>query len=283
MAVVLLVSIAGFVAQLIDGSMGMAFGIVSTTVLLLLAYNPAVASAIVHLSEIVTSLISGVSHIKAGNVDWHALLKVAIPGAIGSFVGAILLSSLDFSAARPWTAAILSFLGCLILFRFTRVSIFGKKRVARARWLAPLGLVGGFVDSTGGGGWGPVVTTTLTASNALVPRKAIGTTNTAEFIIAISASIGFVVGLGPTNIPWDAVLALMIGGSLAAPIAAWLVSKAPQRILGVLVGNLVLGLNLRQLVVHFEIGGFSSVLILVLFGLLALGTILLGLKLQKFD
>jgi uncharacterized membrane protein YfcA len=282
-AVVLLVSIAGFVAQLIDGSMGMAFGIVSTTVLILLAYNPAVASAIVHLSEIVTSLISGVSHIKAGNVDWHALLKVAIPGAIGSFVGAILLSSLDFSAARPWTAAILSFLGCLILFRFTRVSIFGKKRVARARWLAPLGLVGGFVDSTGGGGWGPVVTTTLTASNALVPRKAIGTTNTAEFIISISASIGFIFGLGPTNIPWDAVLALMIGGAMAAPIAAWLVSKAPQRILGVLVGNLVLGLNLRQLVVHFEIGGFSSVLILVLFGLLALGTILLGLKLQKFD
>jgi uncharacterized membrane protein YfcA len=282
-AVVLLVSIAGFVAQLIDGSMGMAFGIVSTTVLLLLAYNPAVASAIVHLSEIVTSLISGVSHIKAGNVDWHALLKVAIPGAIGSFVGAILLSSLDFSAARPWTAAILSFLGCLILFRFTRVSIFGKKRVARARWLAHLGLVGGFVDSTGGGGWGPVVTTTLTASNALVPRKAIGTTNTAEFIISISASIGFIFGLGPTNIPWDAVLALMIGGAMAAPIAAWLVSKAPQRILGVLVGNLVLGLNLRQLVVHFEIGGFSSVLILVLFGLLALGTILLGLKLQKFD
>lgn len=283
MAVVLLVSIAGFVAQLIDGSMGMAFGIVSTTVLLLLAYNPAVSSAIVHLSEIVTSLISGVSHIKAGNVDWHALLKVAIPGAIGSFVGAILLSSLDFSAARPWTAAILSLLGCLILFRFTRVSIFGKKRVARARWLAPLGLVGGFVDSTGGGGWGPVVTTTLTASNALVPRKAIGTTNTAEFIISISASIGFVVGLGPTNIPWDAVLALMIGGALAAPIAAWLVSKAPQRILGVLVGNVVLGLNLRQLVIHFEISGFSSVLILVLFGLLALGTILLGLKLQKFD
>ena len=283
MAVVLLVSIAGFVAQLIDGSMGMAFGIVSTTVLILLAYNPAVASAIVHFSEIVTSLISGVSHIKAGNVDWYALLKVAIPGAIGSIVGAILLSSLDFSAARPWTAAILLLLGCLILFRFTRVSIFGKKRVARARWLAPLGLVGGFVDSTGGGGWGPVVTTTLTASNALVPRKAIGTTNTAEFIISISASIGFVVGLGPTNIPWDAVLALMIGGSLAAPIAAWLVSKAPQRILGVLVGNVVLGLNLRQLVIHFEISGFSSVLILVLFGLLALGTILLGLKLQKFD
>ena len=283
MAVVLLVSIAGFIAQLIDGSMGMAFGVVSTTVLILLAYNPAVASAIVHFSEIVTSLISGLAHIKAGNVDWQALLKVAIPGAIGSFFGAIFLSSIDFSAARPWTAAILLLLGFLILFRFTRVAIFGKRRLARARWLAPLGLVGGFVDSTGGGGWGPVVTTSLTASNALDPRKAIGTTNTAEFIIAISASIGFVFGLGATNIPWDAVLALIIGGALAAPIAAWLVSKAPQRILGVLVGIVIVGLNLRQLVVHFEIVGLASSLIFVSFGLMAITTIFLGLKLQKHE
>ena len=283
MAVVFLVSIAGFIAQLIDGSMGMAFGVVSTTVLILLAYNPAVASAIVHFSEIVTSLISGLAHIKAGNVDWQALLKVAIPGAIGSFLGAIFLSSIDFSAARPWTAAILSLLGFLILFRFTRVVIFGKKRLARARWLAPLGLLGGFVDSTGGGGWGPVVTTSLTASNALEPRKAIGTTNTAEFIIAVSASVGFVFGLGATSIPWDAVLALIIGGALAAPIAAWLVSKAPQRILGVLVGNVIVGLNLRQLVVHFEIAGLASTLIFVSFGLIAVTTIYLGLRLQKHD
>jgi uncharacterized membrane protein YfcA len=282
-AIVLLVSIAGFIAQLIDGSMGMAFGVVSTTVLILLAYNPAVASAIVHFSEIVTSLISGLAHIKAGNVDWQALLKVAIPGAIGSFLGAIFLSSIDFSAARPWTAAILSLLGFLILFRFTRVVIFGKKRLARARWLAPLGLLGGFVDSTGGGGWGPVVTTSLTASNALEPRKAIGTTNTAEFIIAVSASVGFVFGLGATSIPWDAVLALIIGGALAAPIAAWLVSKAPQRILGVLVGNVIVGLNLRQLVVHFEIAGLASTLIFVSFGLIAVTTIYFGLRLQKHD
>jgi uncharacterized membrane protein YfcA len=282
-AVVLLVSVAGFIAQLIDGSMGMAFGVVSTTVLILLAYNPAVASAIVHFSEIVTSLISGVSHIKAGNVDWQALLKVAIPGAFGAFFGAIFLSNIDFSAARPWTAAILTLLGFLILFRFTRVAIFGKRRLARARWLAPLGLVGGFVDSTGGGGWGPVVTTSLTASNALDPRKAIGTTNTAEFVIAISASIGFVFGLGGTNIPWDAVLALIVGGALAAPIAAWLVSKAPQRILGVLVGNVIVGLNLRQLLVHFEIVGLASSLIFVSFGLIAIATVFLGLKLQKHD
>ena len=281
MTVVLLVSIAGFFAQLIDGSMGMAFGIVSTTVLILLAYNPAAASAIVHLSEIVTSLISGLAHIKARNVDWHALLKVAIPGAIGSFVGAIFLSNIDFSAARPWTAAVLLLLGCLILFRCTRVSIFGKKRVARARWLAPLGLVGGFVDSTGGGGWGPLVTTSLTAANALTPRKAIGTTNTAEFIIAISASLGFIFGLGPTNIPWDAVLALMIGGAIAAPLAAWLVSKAPQSILGVFVGNVVIILNIRQLIIHFGIEGLPANTVFVFLAVLFVSTLTLGVILER--
>jgi uncharacterized membrane protein YfcA len=283
MTVVLLVSIAGFLAQLIDGSMGMAFGIVSTTVLILLAYNPAVASAIVHLSEIVTSFMSGVAHIRAGNVDWQALYKVAIPGAIGSFVGAVFLSNIDFSTARPWTATILLLLGLLILFRFTRVVIFGRKRVARARWLAPLGLVGGFIDSTGGGGWGPVVTTSLTASNALIPKKAIGTTNTAEFIIAISASLGFIFGLGPSSIPWDAVLALMIGGALAAPIAAWLVSKAPQRLLGILVGNVVVILNVRQLVVHFEISQVASNVVFALLGILLLLTVVFAVRLRGVD
>jgi uncharacterized protein len=280
MTVLLLVSVAGFIAQLIDGSMGMAFGIASTTVLILLAYNPAAASAIVHLSEIVTSLMSGLAHIRAGNVDWQALLKVAIPGAIGSFIGAVFLSNIDFSAARPWTATILSLLGFLILFRFTRPVIFGRKRIARARWLAPLGFVGGFVDSTGGGGWGPVVTTSLTASNALLPKKAIGTTNTAEFIIAISASLGFVFGLGPNSIPWDAVLALMIGGAIAAPIAAWLVSKAPQRVLGVLVGNIVVILNVRQLVVHFQLAEFESTVVFVLLGALSLLTVVFALRLR---
>jgi uncharacterized membrane protein YfcA len=281
MFTLLLISAAGFIAQLIDGSMGMAFGVISTTILILLAYNPAVASAIVHFSEIATSLISGFAHIKAGNVDWGALVKVAIPGAIGSFIGALILSSIDFSAARPWTAAVLSLLGLLILFRFTRVSILGRKRIARTRWLAPLGFVGGFVDSTGGGGWGPVVTTSLTASNALSPRKAIGTTNTAEFIVTIAASLGFITGLGPGNISWDAVLALMIGGTIAAPIAAWLVSRATQRILGILVGNLVVALNVRQLVVHFEIESIASYGIYVSLGVLFVTTLFLGVKRQQ--
>ena len=279
----IVLSIAGFLAQLIDGSMGMAFGVVSTSILILLAYHPAVASAIVHVSEVVTSLISGVSHIRSGNVDWQALVKVAIPGAVGAFLGAFFLSSIDLSTAKPVTASILLILGGLILFRFTRVSILGKKREAQTRWLSPLGLFGGFIDSTGGGGWGPVVTTTLTVSNALEPRKAIGTANTAEFVIAISASLGFVAGLGLSNIPWSAVFALIIGGALAAPIAAWLVSKAPQRILGILVGNIVVALNVRLLVVHFEIKEAASLVIYILLGVLSISSLFFGVKLQERD
>jgi uncharacterized membrane protein YfcA len=283
MWVLLLVSVAGFLAQLVDGAMGMAFGITSTTLLIFLAYNPAAASAIVHLVEIVTSSISGISHIKFGNVDWHALVKVAVPGAVGAFIGAILLSSVDLSAARPWTASILLVLGGLVLYRFTRPVILGKKRRARARWLAPLGLVGGFIDSTGGGGWGPVVTTSLTASNALEPRKAIGTTNTAEFVIAIAASIGFMIGLGAEQIPWDAVIALLIGGALAAPIAAWLVSKAPQRLLGILVGNLIIALNIRQLSISFELPPVAAISAYVIVALMFVVTVVHGVKLLKQD
>jgi uncharacterized membrane protein YfcA len=283
MWVLLLVSVAGFLAQLVDGAMGMAFGITSTTLLIFLAYNPAAASAIVHLVEIATSSISGASHIKFGNVDWHALVKVAVPGAVGAFVGAMLLSNVDLSAARPWTASVLFVLGALVLYRFTRPIILGKKRRARARWLAPLGLVGGFIDATGGGGWGPVVTTSLTASNALEPRKAIGTTNTAEFVIAIAASIGFIIGIGVEQIPWDAVLALGIGGALAAPIAAWLVSKAPQRLLGILVGNLIIALNVRQLGISFELAQEITIAAYVAVAALFIGTLIYGIKLLKTD
>jgi uncharacterized membrane protein YfcA len=283
MWVLLLVSVAGFLAQLVDGAMGMAFGITSTTLLIFLAYNPAAASAIVHLVEIATSSISGISHIKFGNVDWHALVKVAVPGAVGAFIGAILLSSVDLSSARPWTASILLVLGGLVLYRFTRPVILGKKRRARARWLAPLGLVGGFIDSTGGGGWGPVVTTSLTASNALEPRKAIGTTNTAEFVIAIAASIGFMIGLGAEQIPWDAVIALLIGGALAAPIAAWLVSKAPQRLLGILVGNLIIALNIRQLSISFELPPVAAISAYVIVAIMFIVTVVHGVRLLKQD
>ncbi len=247
MPTLVLVAVVGFVAQMIDGAIGMAFGITSTTMLLIVGYGPAVASAVVHLTEIATSIASGAFHLRFGNVDRVALLKVAVPGGIGAFVGAVVLSSIDLSAARPWTAGLLLVLGVVILLRFSRVTILGITRRARARWLMPLGLAGGFVDATGGGGWGPIVTTTLTASNALSPRKAIGTANTAEIIVALAASAGFLIGLGASSIPWDAVLALLVGGIIAAPIAAKLVSIAPQRILGLLTGTVIVLLNSYQL------------------------------------
>lgn len=251
----LLVSVAGFFAQLIDGSMGMAFGVSATSLLLLLAYNPAAASAIVHLAEVATTAVSGVSHIRFGNVHWPTLLKIAIPGSLGAFAGAVLLSNLDLSAARPWTSGILLALGIVIIARFVRVRVQKPERYGRKRWLVPLGLVGGFVDSTGGGGWGPVVTSSLTASRVLEPRKAIGTTNTAEFLVALSASVGFLLGLGSSAIPWDAVIALIIGGVLAAPLAAWLVTKVPQQMLGLVVGFVIVLLNIRQIAVSFDAPG----------------------------
>jgi uncharacterized membrane protein YfcA len=269
MVILILVSVVGFLAQVIDGSMGMAFGISSTTLLLLLGYSPAIASATVHLAEIGTSFASGLSHIRYKNVDWHALLKVGVPGALGALIGAIVLSSVDLNQAKPWTASILLALGLVLIYRFTRPAILGVTRRARARWLGPLGLVGGLVDSTGGGGWGPIVTTSLTASNALEPRKAIGTTNTAEFLVSVSASVGFLIGLGYSNIPWQEVFALLLGGLLAAPLAAWLVSKAPRRIMGVLVGAVVVLLNLFSLLLIFEVSSFAM-MIVMLFTLIAI-------------
>lgn len=255
MWILLIVSVAGFLAQLIDGSMGMAFGVSATSLLLLLSFSPAVASSVVHLAEVVTTAVSGISHIRFGNVDWPTIAKIAVPGAIGAFVGAVILSNLDLSAARPWTSGVLLGLGVIIMLRFLRARSSRALRQGRKRWLVPLGLAGGFVDSTGGGGWGPVVTTSLTVSSVLEPRKAIGTTNAAEFVVALSASVGFLYGLGSSAIPWDAVLALIGGGVFAAPIAAWLVTKVPQRILGLIVSFLIIILNSRQLLLTFELPG----------------------------
>jgi uncharacterized membrane protein YfcA len=249
----LLVSVAGFLAQLIDGSMGMGFGVSATSLLLLLAYSPAAASAIVHFAEVVTTAFSGASHIRFGNVDWPTILRIAVPGGLAAFIGAMVLSTIDLSAARPWTAGILLALGVVIVFRYASARIPRAPRPGRKRWLIPLGLVGGFVDSTGGGGWGPVVTTSLTASNVLEPRKAIGTANTAEFVIAVSASAGFLVGLGVSAIPWPAVLALALGGLIAAPIAAWVITVIPQRMLGLIVGVVIVLLNTRQLALAVEV------------------------------
>jgi uncharacterized membrane protein YfcA len=249
MRTLVLLAIAGFFAQLVDGSLGMAYGVTSTTLLLLFGTNPAAASATVHLAEIGTTLASGVSHWKLGNVDWKVVRRIALPGAIGSFAGATFLSWLSTEAAAPIMSGILLALGLYILIRFTAWGTPTRNldKPLRRRFLAPLGLVGGFVDATGGGGWGPVGTPALLASGRMEPRKVVGTIDTSEFIVALAASLGFLVGLGTAGINVGWVLALLISGIIAAPIAAWIVRYIPPRILGSLVGGLIVLTNTRTL------------------------------------
>ena len=210
----------------------MAYGVTSTTLLLAIGTNPVAASATVHLAEIGTTLVSGAAHWRFGNVDWKVVLRIGIPGAVGAFAGATFLSSLSTETAAPLMAIILLTLGVYILIRFTAFGLpkgnLGKP--LRKRFLGPLGLVAGFVDSTGGGGWGPVGTPAILASGRLEPRKAIGSIDTSEFLVAVAASIGFVIGIGSEGINYGWVVALLIGGVIAAPIAAWLVRHIPPRV-----------------------------------------------------
>jgi uncharacterized protein len=245
----ILLALAGLGAQLVDGSLGMAYGVTSTTLLLAIGTNPAAASATVHLAEIGTTLMSGVSHWKFGNVDWKVVAKIGIPGAIGAFAGATFLSNLSTELAAPVMSLVLVLLGVYLLVRFTLRGIDRRNlgRPVRKRFLGPLGLVAGFVDATGGGGWGPVGTPALLASGRMEPRKVIGSVSTAEFVVALAASLGFLVALGSQGINFTWVAALLIGGSIAAPIAAWLVRHIPPRMLGSFVGGLIVLTNSRTL------------------------------------
>jgi uncharacterized membrane protein YfcA len=245
----ILLALVGLGAQLVDGSLGMAYGVTSTTLLLAIGTNPAAASATVHLAEIGTTLVAGVSHWKFGNVDWKVVFKIGVPGALGAFAGATFLSSLSTDTAAPLMSLILLALGLYVFIRFTTQGLpkghLGKP--LRKRFLAPLGLLAGFVDSTGGGGWGPVGTPAILASGRLEPRKTIGSIDTSEFLVAIAASIGFIIGIGDEGINYTWVLALLIGGVIAAPIAAWLVRHIPPRVLGSLVGGVIILTNTRTL------------------------------------
>jgi uncharacterized membrane protein YfcA len=245
----LLLALVGLGAQLVDGSLGMAYGVTSTTLLLAIGTNPAAASATVHLAEIGTTLVSGLSHWRFGNVDWKVVLRIGVPGAIGAFAGATFLSSISTETAGPLMAVILLTLGLYVFLRFTFQGLpkgqLGKP--LRKRFLTPLGLVGGFVDATGGGGWGPVGTPAILASGRLEPRKTIGSIDTSEFLVAVAASLGFIWGIGSENIDYGWVLALLIGGVIAAPIAAWLVRHIPPRVLGAAVGGVIILTNTRSL------------------------------------
>jgi uncharacterized membrane protein YfcA len=244
-----LLALVGLGAQLVDGSLGMAYGVTSTTLLLAIGTNPAAASATVHLAEIGTTLASGFSHWKFGNVDWKVVAKIGVPGAIGAFAGATFLSYLSTEVAAPVMSLILLTLGAYILIRFTLRGIDRRHlgKPMRKRFLGPLGLVAGFVDATGGGGWGPVGTPAILASGRMEPRKVIGSIDTSEFIVAVAASLGFLLALGSQGVNAVWATGLLVGGLIAAPIAAWLVRHIPPRLLGSLVGGMIILTNTRTL------------------------------------
>jgi uncharacterized membrane protein YfcA len=240
-------AIVGFVAQLVDGSLGMAYGVTSTTLLLAIAgLTPALASTVVHISEVGTTLASGVSHWRFGNVDWSKILWLAIPGGIGAFVGAtVLVRFIDAAVAEPVVAIFLFLLGAYVLarFAFNRTTNVVKNLPIPRAFLAPLGLIAGFLDAAGGGGWGPISTPTLLSSGRMEPRKVVGTVDTSEFIVALAASIGFLISLSFAQVPWSVVGVLLGGGLVAAPIAAWIVRHLNARVLGTAVGGFILLVN----------------------------------------
>jgi uncharacterized membrane protein YfcA len=208
---------------------------------------PAAASASVHLAELGTTLASGAAHAKFGNVNWRVVALMSGPGAAGAFAGAVFLSSLSADTAVPVVSTILFALGIYILIRFARRPRPDTGRNRRLPWffLSPLGVFAGFMDAAGGGGWGPIGTPTLLSSGRLEPRKVVGSVDAGEFLVAAGASAGFLLSLSFAEINAAWVGALLAGGLVAAPIAAWLVRRLPAQILGTAVGGVILLTNAR--------------------------------------
>jgi uncharacterized membrane protein YfcA len=280
-----MLGIVGLAAQLVDGALGMAYGVTSSTLLLVMLNNAKVASATVHLAEIGTTLVSGISHWKFGNVDWKVVFRVGIPGAVGAFAGATFLSNLSTEVAAPFMACLLFVLGAYVLGRFTFIDLppVQRGRPLGLPFLVPLGLIGGFVDSTGGGGWGPIGTPTLLASGRMEPRKVIGSIDTSEFLVTLASSAGFFFAMDMAEIDFTWVLALLAGGLIAAPIAAWLVRHIPSRVLGSAVGGLIVLTNTRTLLRSDWIGASGSIqgIVLGIVALLWVGAILWSVRAHR--
>ncbi len=246
----IVLAFVGFFAQLIDGALGMAYGVTSSSLLLAFGIAPAVASASVHLSEVVTTAASGVSHIKFGNVDKKLVYRLIIPGSIGAFTGACFLSNLPGDIVKPYVSTFLLLLGFYVLFRFLFRFQSSEEKDAKplsAKQSIPLGLIAGFADATGGGGWGPIATPILLSKKGMTARKVVGTVDTSEFAIAVSATLGFIISLGWETVDWLWVGALMLGGIFAAPLAAWLVRIVPAQLMGLLVGGFIILVNARTI------------------------------------
>jgi uncharacterized membrane protein YfcA len=223
----------GLFAQIIDGALGMAYGITATTFLLSTGVSPAVASASVHMAEIFTTGFSGISHWRFGNVDKALFKRLLIPGMVGAITGAWILTSVDGKTIKPWISVYLVVMGLYVLSKAFRTI---KRRTEPPKHVATLALTGGFVDSVGGGGWGPVVTSTLIGTGH-DPRTTIGTVNAAEFFLSIAGGISFAILIGFTQ--WAVIAGLVVGGLFAAPFAAWLCKRLHARTLLIMVGTLI--------------------------------------------
>lgn len=216
----------GFVAQLVDGALGMAFGVITNTLLVsVLGISPVRASASVHLVETFTTGASGLSHILHKNVDWKLFRRLAIPGIIGGVIGAYVLSNVDGEVARPYVMTYLFLIGFYLLWKAFRFS--SQQTVRTPKVVAPLGLVSGFMDAAGGGGWGPLVTSNLLVQGT-EPRTTIGTVNASEFLVTLTVSLTFIATIGISAFSVAAV-GLIIGGLMAAPLGAILAKKIPAR------------------------------------------------------
>jgi len=231
----------GFAAQLVDGALGMAYGVLTNSALLLIGVPPAQASALVHTAEVFTTGASALSHIYHRNVDWRYVMRLGIPGVLGAVLGAWILSNIDMIAARRWVYFYLLVMGGYILLKSFRIA---PRRREPAAWLPPVGFVGGFLDASGGGGWGPVVTSTLIGSGH-APRQTVGSVNAAEFFVTIAAATTFFVELGVS--PLQHLVPLVLGGILAAPVGGWAVKHVSARALMTAVGILIVALSLFQL------------------------------------
>ena len=221
----------GFAAQLVDGALGMAFGVICNTLLVaVMGVPPATASARIHVVEVFTTAVSGISHLLHRNIEWSLFFRLLIPGLIGGISGAYLLSSLNSEYVKPFVLAYLAGVGIWLLAR----GLLYPPKIRKPKVIAPLGLVGGFLDAAGGGGWGPVVTSNLLVQGA-EPRKVIGTVNSVEFFLTLAVSATFIYHLGLDDIA-GATLGLLIGGVLAAPLGAFMAKRFSPKLMLVLVG-----------------------------------------------
>lgn len=233
--------LVGFFAQMIDGALGMAYGVSSNTFLLSIGVPPAAASASVHLAEVFTTGVSGISHWRLRNIDTKLVKKLLIPGVVGGILGAYILTNIDGNVIKPWVSGYLLVMGVVILFK----AINYNRQPREVKQVSLIGLVGGFMDAIGGGGWGPIVTTTLVAQGNH-PRATIGSVNFTEFFVTLAQSVTFVLSLSFLEY-WKIIIGLLAGGVIAAPFAAYATRKLPMRWIMGLVGVVIILLSLRTI------------------------------------